>query len=628
MRHHAAVPGFGLGPELIDGRRIVGGELVCGAPVVSIQPIFKSLALVAVGFTLASGPAQAETLAIVGATVFDATGAAPRQADVLIQDGRIAAVGADIAIPAGAVTIDGRGKALTPGFFDVHTHWTPNGAPYQTPAIATAYVQAGVTTVNDFHQPPESYEPRRRWLSQLASPHVNLTARMSTPGGHGADWADTNTTKWVNTPEGARHEVRRLLPYEPDLIKAFADGWRYGLSADNTSMDLGTLSALVDEAHKNDLKVVTHTVTVARGKVAARAGVDIIVHSLQDGPVDPEVIDLMKASGTAYAPTLAVYEPVKPGQSPPEDLNNPRYVQSKAKFQYALQNVKALHDAGILVALGTDAGMPGTPHGVATLHEMELLAQAGLTPVEALMAATANSARAMGVLDDRGTIEVGKRADLVLIDGTPWTTISDVRKTERVFIDGRQVVGPGVALPEANNRMTMAPMAAQPLIDDFEGEAGRTATGALRVQDTDGGMDRSVLISLVAPEAGGDNALRLAARMSVKEDPHTGVILPLSRGSIQPVDARAYQGLTFALRGDGGPYRVMIRTVGGWWQTEVEAGPEWASFTAPFSDFTPAPGWRRAETPWTGDDLLEVQFGGGRPPGETLWLEVDDVRFY
>ena len=605
---------------------------MCGARFVTIQPIFKSLAVAAVGFTLASGaasaPAKAETVAIVGATLFDATGAAPRTADVLIQDGRIAAIGAGLTVPAGAVTIDGRGKALTPGFFDVHTHWTPNGAPYQTPAIATAYVQAGVTTVNDFHQPPESYEPRRRWLSQLASPHVNLTARMSTPGGHGADWGDTTTTKWVNTPDGARHEVRRLVPYAPDLIKAFADGWRYGLSADNTSMDVGTLSALVDEAHKNDLKVVTHTVTVARGKVAARAGVDIIVHSLQDGPVDQEVIDLMKAAGTAYAPTLAVYEPVKPGQSPPDDLNNPRFVQSNAKFQYALRNVKALHDAGVLVALGTDAGMPGTPHGVATLHEMELLVQAGFTPVEALMVATANSARAMGVLDDRGTIEVGKRADLVLIDGAPWSNISDVRKTERVFIDGRQVVGPGVALPAANSQMTMAPAPAQALIDDFEGAPGRTAAGALRVQDTDGGMDRSVLISLVAPEADGDNALRLAARMSVKEDPHTGVILPLSRGSVQPVDARAFKGLAFGLRGDGGPYRVMIRTVGGWWQTEVQAGPEWASFTVPFSDLRPAPGWRRAETPWTASDLLEVQFGGGRDAGETLWLEVDDVRFY
>lgn len=613
-------------------RRAVGGDVVYGARFVTFHPVFRSLALAALGLSLSGGGAGAqapgETLAIVGATVFDATGAAPRRADVLIQDGRITAVGPALAIPAGSITIEARGKALTPGFFDVHTHWTPNGAPYQTPAIATAYVQAGVTTVNDFHQPPESYEPRRQWLSQLASPHVNLTARMSTPGGHGADWADINTTKWVNSPDGARLEVRKLVPYAPDLIKAFADGWRYGLSADNTSMDVNTLSALVDEAHKHDLKVVTHTVTVDRGKVAARAKVDIIVHSLQDRPVDQEVIDLMKASGTAYAPTLAVYEPVKPGQSPPEDLDNPRFVQSNAKFRYALQNVKALHDAGVLVALGTDAGMPGTLHGFSTLHEMELLVQAGLTPVEALMAATANSARAMGVLDDRGTIEVGKRADLVLLDGAPWTNISDVRKTEQVFIDGRVVVGPGVVLPAANSQMTMTAAPAQALIDDFEGAPGRTAAGALRVQDTDGGIDRSVLISLVAPEPGGDNALRLAARMSVKEDPHTGVILPLRRGSVQPVDARAFQGLSFALRGDGGSYRVMVRTVGGWWQAEVAAGPEWASFSVPFTDLRPAPGWRRAGTPWTAADLLEVQFGGGRQAGETLWLEVDDVRFY
>ncbi|MCG9916194.1 MAG: CIA30 family protein [Phenylobacterium sp.] len=598
----------------------------------TFKPLSRILVAAAMISALSAGGGATQqpgsAVAIVGATVFDATGSAPRVADVLIQDGRIAAVGTRLSIPAGATVIDGTGKALTPGFFDVHTHWTPNGTPFQTPAIATAYVQAGVTTVNDFHQPPESYAPRREWLAQLASPHVNLTARMSTPGGHGADWGDTNTTKWVNTPAAARLEVSRLVPYAPDLIKAFADGWRYGLSPDNTSMNLDTLSALVDEAHKNNLKVVTHTVTVARGKIAAQAKVDIIVHSLQDTHVDQEVIDLLKAAGTAYAPTLAVYEPVKPGQSPPEDLNNPRFLQSNAKFQYALRNVKALYDGGVLVALGTDAGMPGTPHGVATWREMELLVQAGLTPVETLMVATANSARAMGVLEDRGTIEVGKRADLVLIDGTPWANISDVRKTERVFIDGRQVVGPGVALPEANSLMTMAPAKAQVLIDDFEGAPGRTASGALRVQDTDGGMDRSVLISLVAPEAGGDNALRLAARMSVKDDPHTGVILPLSRGSIQPVDASAFQGLSFALRGDGGAYRVMIRTVGGWWQAEVKAGAKWTNFTVPFKDLAPSPGWRRAQTPWTGADLLEVQFGGGRPAGDNLWLEVDDVRFY
>lgn len=577
---------------------------------------------------LAAGPSAAETLAIRGATVFDATGAEPRAADVVVRDGRILAVGQGIAIPADARTIDAAGKALLPGFFDVHTHWTPNGQPAAAPAIATAYVQAGVTTVNDFHQPPEAFEPRRRWESQLATPHVNLTARMSTPGGHGADWADTATTKWVNSPDAARKAVRDLLPYQPDLIKAFVDGWRYGLSADNTSMDVGTLSALVDEAHKAGLKVVTHTVTVARGREAAQAKVDIIVHSLQDRPIDSETVAMLKAAGVAYAPTLAVYEPVKPGQAPPSDPDSPRARQQRAKFDYALQNVKALHDAGVLVALGTDAGMPGTPHGVSTLREMELLVQAGLTPRQALMAGTAHSALAMGLEKDRGTIAPGMRADLVLIDGAPWRDISDTRKVERVFIDGREVVGPGVALPPANSVMTMPALPAQKLIDDFEGAPGRTRLDTLRVQDTDGGVDRSTLVSLVAPEVGGGHALRLAARMSIKESPHAGVILPLSRGSVEPVDASAFQGLSFRGRGDGGEYLVMVRTVAGWWVKPVVAGQEWSEVRVAFADLAPIPGWRSPSAGFEPTELLEIEFGGGRAPGELLWLEIDDVEFF
>jgi imidazolonepropionase-like amidohydrolase len=546
---------------------------------------------------------------------------------VVVRDGRIVAVGPKVKPPRGARIVDGKGKALLPGFFDLHTHWTPGGSPAVTPAIASAYVAAGVTTVNDFHQSPESWEPRRRWLKMLATPHVNMTARTSTPGGHGADWADVNTTKWVNSPDAARAAIRELVPYKPDVVKAFADGWRYGSSADNTSMDVAVLTALVDEAHKNGLKVGTHTVTVDRGKVAGRAKVDFIAHSIQDRELDPEAVEQIKAGGTAYAPTLAVYEPVKPGQTARAD--DARLAPSLRRFGYALRNVKILHDAGVPIALGTDAGMPGTPHGSSTLHEMELLVQAGLTPTQALIAGTANSAKVLDMLADRGTIEVGKRADLVLIAGRPWENISDVRKTERVFIDGRQVVGPGISLPAANSAGAMPVLKARALIDDFERADGRTSLDTLRTDDMDGGHDRSVQVSQVFTRPDGGKALLLAAKMAVKADPYAGVVVPLSRGSVEPVDASAFKGVRLDVRGDGGKYELKLAGVSGRWEAEIDAGPQWKTVEVPFSAFKPA--GRRGGGPapaWTGTDLQQVLIGGSRIGGARYWLEADNINFY
>ena len=583
-------------------------------------------ALAAGGILTIGGMAHAEErpLAIMGAMVFDATGSAPRLANVVIKDGRIAEVGPDVKAPRGAVVVSAKGKALLPGFFDVHTHWTPAGDPHITPEIANAYIAAGVTTVNDFHQQPESFAPRRQWIGTMASPHVNFVARMSTPGGHGADWADTATTKWVNTPQAARTEVKALVPYKPDFIKAFTDGWRYGASADNTSMDEGTLTALVDEAHRNDIKVLTHTVTVERGQIAARAKVDIIAHSLQDRELDQATIELIKAAGTAYAPTLAVYDPNK-GEG--AATNPEARKRSEIKFGYALHNTKALHDAGVTVALGTDAGMPGTPHGVSTLREMELLVQAGLSPSEALIAGTANSARALGELDDRGTIEQGKRADLVLVSGAPWANISDVRKTDRVFVDGKLVHGPGVKLPAANSQKAMAPVKVAALIDDFEGEKERSSLGTLRLNDTDGGIDRTVQVAQVIPRTAADHALSIDAKMSIKDDPNAGVIIPLTRGSVQPVDARGYKGVRFEVRGDGA-YEFGVTTLNGRWMSAVEGGPEWRTVEVPFTALAPAPGRGGAKGAWSGLDLLQVSIGGSRPAGQKLWAEVDNITFY
>jgi imidazolonepropionase-like amidohydrolase len=586
-----------------------------------------SAALLVGGALLAALPAAAadRPVAIVGATVFDATGAAPHRATVVIRDGRIAEVGPSVKAPRGALVIDAKGKALLPGFFDVHTHWTPGGSPRISPEIANAYIAAGVTTVNDFHQQPESFEPRRRWIASMASPHVNFVARMSTPGGHGADWADRATTKWVNSPQGARMEVKALVPYKPDFIKAFADGWRYGVSADNTSMDEGTLSALVDEAHRNNLKVLTHTVTVERGAIAGRAKVDVIAHSLQDREIDQATVDAIKAGGTAYAPTLAVYDPDK--GEPPADPEVRR--RGEVKFGYALHNVKVLHDAGVTIALGTDAGMPGTPHGASTLREMELLVRAGLTPSEALIAGTASSAKVLGELADRGTIEAGKRADLVLIDGEPWKAIADVHKTNRVFVDGVLVHGPGVKLPAANTAKSMPLIKAKgALIDDFEGAKSRSSYDTLRLDDMDGGIDRTVQVAQVINRTATDHALSIAARMAAKDNANAGVIIPLSRGSVEPVDVRPFKGVRFEIRGDGGAYEFGVNTLNGRWETQVGSGAEWKTVEVPFSELKRVSGRGGGSGPWTGDDALEVTIDGGRPAGEKMWVEIDNVSFF
>jgi imidazolonepropionase-like amidohydrolase len=594
--------------------------------VVGAAALTATLALTAFGVSQAAKPAaNSQVIAIMGATVFDATGAAPRVANVVIRDGRIAEVGPGVRAPRGAKIIDAKGEALLPGFYDLHTHWTPGGIPATTPQIASAYVAAGVTTVSDFNAAPESWAPRRQWLSTLVAPHVNFAARMSTPGGHGADWADTATTKWVNTPEAARAAVRALVPYKPDLIKAFTDGWRYGAAPDNTSMDEWTLTALVDEAHKNDLKVFTHTVSVDRGEVAGRSKVDVITHSLQDRLLDADAVAIIKAGGTSDTPTLAVYEPVKPGQ-PARDPQDPKNKLAFQKFEDALSNAKTLHDAGVIIALGTDAGMPGTPHGVSTLHEMELMVRAGMTPAEALIAGTAKSAKVINQLADRGTIEVGKRADLVLIKGEPWKAISDVRKTDRVFIDGKLVFGPGAPPMTANQATTMPSIPAKALIDDFEGADGRSSLDTLRTDDPDGGLDRTVEVSQVIARGDQGKALSINARMAMKAKPSAGVIIPLTRGSIQPVDATAFKGVRFEVRGDG-DYALGVSTSGARWAAPFSAGSTWKTVEVPFSALKAA-SERGAKGEWTATDLTEVEFMGGRKGGEKLWLEVDNVVFY
>lgn len=564
-----------------------------------------------------------QVTAITDVEVFDATGAAPWRGTVLVQDGKILEAGPKVKAPRGAKVIKGNGRALLPGFYDVHTHWGPRGTPADLPEVAANYLAAGVTTVLDFHQPPEAFQPRREWLAEIPSPHVYMVARMSTPGGHGADWSDESTTKWVSTEESAQRAVQELVPYKPDYIKVFTDGWRYERSPEETSMNEEALEALAAEAHTNNIRILTHTVTSARGALAARAGVDIIAHSLQDRALREEEVADIVTSGLFYAPTLAIYEPRRPG-APELDMENAAVRQRVYKYGVAEENLRTLFAAGVPVALGTDAGIGGLVHGEGSLREMELLVAAGLSPADALMAATSVSARALGLAEDRGTIEAGKRADLVILDGKPWENISDVRKTSLVLVDGALVFD--AANPPEPLPLTLPARPAAPLIDDFERADGRTAIDTLPVTDLDFGMERSVITFTRRPREEGDHVLSVTARMARKEAPMAGVIFPLSRGSVIPADVTGYEGISTEIFGSG-DYTLRVLSMQGVWEATVSAGEGWNTLNVPFTNFAysgnadPAPAW-------TGDDLLQVGVLVKREAGETAWFEIDDIGFY
>lgn len=586
-----------------------------------MKPLSK-IALLA-GVAMFALSAAAEDVAITNALVFDGTGTEPYSATVVIEDGIIASIDTTGGVPDGIDVLDAEGKALLPGLYDLHVHYTPGGEPASTPQISQAYVASGVTSVVDMHQAPEAFATQRAWLESLPGPNVNIAARMSTTNGHGATWSDQTTTKWVNTPYAAVEAVKELVPYGPDLIKVFADGWRYGSGVDDTSINEPTLTALIEEAHKNEWPVVTHTVTVERSGIAARAGVDSQVHSILDADVDDETLQDILDSGMGYAGTLAVYQADKPEVAEFERMGA-NYAARLERYETGLRNVKTIFDAGGLITLATDAGMRFTPHGESTLRELEQLVRAGLTPTDALIAGTANSAKALGQFEERGSIEVGKIADIVLIDGAPWENISDVRKVEMTWVGGEIMFGPGAPAVVTDTFMTPnTPTTA--LINDFDSNEGRTSSGGLVTGDPDGGNERSWQIMDVVDAGERGGILRLNATLARREQARVGVIIPMNPGSVQPMDVSAFDGMKFDLRGDGGTYTVIVSSTDGRFTSTVDAAKDWSTFDVPFSGLQP-PSDGIEFNPETVYNIRILDIGEGT--GEPTWFELDNVTFY
>jgi imidazolonepropionase-like amidohydrolase len=261
------------------------------------------------------------------------------------------------------------------------------------------------------------------------------------------------------TPEEAERLIPQLIAGGSDYIKFMVDDGSIEGHPGLPMLDQATLNAGVAEAHRHGMLTVAHALTVDATRMALEAGIDGLVHIFMDQPHTDEIIGLIKDSGAFVVPCIVLNASMMgiTGDALAEDprvasrLSDEWMTTLRSSFNHypqgeledVLGSTKALHDAGIDLLCGTDTSVPfpslgGLAHGASVHHELQYLVQCGLTPIEALRTATATPARHFG-LNDRGRIAVGRRADLLLVDGDPTTSISDTLNTRAVWRRGTQL---------------------------------------------------------------------------------------------------------------------------------------------------------------------------------------------
>lgn len=388
---------------------------------------------------------QAQTKAFTGATLIDGTPRpAVRNATIVVSNGRIVAAGpaSAIRVPDGAERIPLDGKFVVPGLINAHGHIN---ASYDL----RTYAAYGVTTVFSLGDVPDDVFALRdaQDVATLDRARVFIASAAIAP----------------YTRDSAAYEVRQAAKAKKlDLIKIRVDD-NLGTARKATS---DGYQHAIRAAHESGLRVAAHLFYLGDARGLLNANVDIMAHSIRDAAVPREFADAIAAKGVCYIPTLMrevstfVYESTPPFFSDSlflahanrewlEALSQPARQESfrtsasaqryKAALEMAKKNLKTLAEAGVLVAMGTDTGPMGRFQGYFELMELELMAEAGLTPREILRSATRDAARCMKVERDLGTLEPGKWADMVVLDADPLTDIRNMRQISSVWIAGNNV---------------------------------------------------------------------------------------------------------------------------------------------------------------------------------------------
>ena len=474
---------------------------------------------------------------------------------VVVKDGMIAAVGTGAKVPAGFTEVDGAGKTLLPGLIDAHTH-TYGSALNDS-------LRFGVTTNLDMFTDPSLFQaekPQRESGNFTTKADMFSAGMLATiEGGHGTEYPVKVET--LSTPEEADSWVERRVAEGSDYIKLVYMPYQPVFP----SLDKATAAALIDAAHKRGLLAVTHVFSMKGAEDMLDAGTDGLVHVFADRLVTPEFAKRAADAGMFVIPTATVIgaigaegtgkilvkdKAIEPFLTEEQKINLSGSFGQEIpgfKLEYAIENVRRLHEAGVVILAGTDAPNMGTTHGASLHQELGLLADAGMTPVEVLKAVTSATAKQFR-LEGRGVLKEGVRADMLLVNGNPFEDIAATKDIALVYKNGFVISRE----PKKSGLETKTDLPSS-LMDFSE---GLLLKAGFKWVATDDSMIGGKSEAAIKRE---DEGIRVDGSINPGfAYPWSGAMLAFSEAFNQPYDFTSKAKISFQIRGSEGTYRTML----------------------------------------------------------------------
>lgn len=416
-----------------------------------------------------------QTLKVIkGVTLIDGTGNEPKKNVSIVIKGDVidAVLPSGTALPKDATITDYSGKFVMPGMINGHCHLGLLKGDNASPKNYThenilrhleKYEQFGVSRVlcmgTDRKMIFSMRDSSQKGLLPGATIYTagyGITSNNAPPTGLSPDIMQPQTA------EEAVKDVDRLALLKPDFVKIWVDDFNGSVK----KMKPEIYEAVIEQAHKNKLRVAAHVYYVEDAKRLVNAGVDVLAHSIRDKEADDELINAMKQKGVFYIPTLSLDDYNIAYADDPRWINDPFFKASlepavwerltsaaykqqlekdttlstkKAAFETAKRNVRKLRDAGIVIVLGSDSGaQPVRTQGFSEHLELQLMVESGLTPMQAIVAATNNGAKLLHITNQCGTLQRGMKADFIVLNADPLTDIKQTRNIVSVWKDGKK----------------------------------------------------------------------------------------------------------------------------------------------------------------------------------------------